>query len=101
MGRYIKKDTRYLGYLRIRVKFPLDKALVSQIKVRIKGRGLMHITMRYENVPHFCFTCGRIGHAIMNRENDDAEEQGIKYGEELRASPPRRAWELNFRQITL
>jgi hypothetical protein len=75
----------------VRVEFPMWKALVPQLKVKIKGRGHMHITIRYENVPHFCFTCGRMGHAAMNFEEEDAEEHGIKYGEELCASPWRRA----------
>jgi hypothetical protein len=40
-----------------------------------------------------------MGHAEMNCEEEDNEEQGIKYGEELRASPPRRAKEINIRQV--
>jgi hypothetical protein len=50
----------------------------------------MPITLMYENVPHLCFSCGCIGHAAMNYEEASSEEQGIHYGEELRASPPRR-----------
>jgi hypothetical protein len=50
----------------------------------------MPITLMYENVPHLCFSCGCIGHAAMNYEEASSEEQGIRYGEELRASPPRR-----------
>jgi hypothetical protein len=43
-----------------------------------------------KNVTHFCFTCGRIGHAAMNCEGAK-EDSSVKYGEELRASPPRRS----------
>jgi hypothetical protein len=31
--------------------------------VKMKGQGQMVITPRYENVPHFCFSCGQIDHA--------------------------------------
>jgi hypothetical protein len=27
--------------------------------------GMMSITLMYENVPHLCFTCGRMGHVVM------------------------------------
>jgi hypothetical protein len=100
LERFIKLDTKYPGYLRVQVDFPLQNALVPQLKVKIKGRGLKHIAVRYENIPHFCFMCGRMGHAAMNCEEDDTEDHGIKYREELRASPPRRARELNIRQIS-
>ncbi|KAK3122179.1 hypothetical protein QOZ80_8BG0666110 [Eleusine coracana subsp. coracana] len=53
LGGYIKMDKRYSGYLRVRVKFPLGKALKPHMTVRIKGRGPMQIMIRYENVPHF------------------------------------------------
>jgi hypothetical protein len=59
----------------------------------------MHITIRYENVPHFCFMCCMMGHAAMNCKEDDAGEHEIKYGEELHASPPRRVRELTVRQV--
>jgi hypothetical protein len=100
VGRFIKMDPRYPGYLRVRVDFPPRKALVPQLKVKIKGIGLMHITVRYENVLHFCFTCGCLGHVAMNCDEGEAEDSGIKFGEELRASPPRRTRDLTIRQVT-
>jgi hypothetical protein len=51
-------DSRYQGYLHVRVDFPLQKALQPSLTVRIKRRGAMVIALRYENVPHFCFHCG-------------------------------------------
>jgi hypothetical protein len=38
-----------------------------------------------------------MGHAVMNYEEEGAEEGSIKFGEELRASPPRRVWEINVK----
>jgi hypothetical protein len=94
IGRYIKTDRRFPGYMRIRVHYPLVKPLMPELKVKIKGRGLMNIVVRYENVPHFCFLCGLIGHAMPNCVDGDVSNQGIKFGEELRASPLRRIREI-------
>jgi hypothetical protein len=58
----------------------------------------MQILARYENFPHFCFTCGRIGHAAFNCEQEESEEQAVRYGEELRASLSKRVREINIRQ---
>jgi hypothetical protein len=91
LGRYIKADSRFPGYMRIRVDYKLSKPLATELKVKIKGRGITSIMLKYENVPHFCFVCGRMGHAAANCEESVVEDQGIKFGEELRASPPRRA----------
>jgi hypothetical protein len=65
---------RYPGYMRVRVEYPLHMAVTPELKVKIRGRGLMSIIIRYENVPYFCFTCRRIGHAAANYEQGDAEE---------------------------
>jgi hypothetical protein len=83
--------------MRVQVEFPPTKPLVPSMNVKVKGRGIMQIILRYENVPHFCFTCRRMGHAVMNYEEEGAEEGSIKFGEELRASPPRRVWEINVK----
>jgi hypothetical protein len=99
LGKYIKMDNRFPGYMRIRVLYPLDKSLLPELKVRIKGRGVINIMLRYENVPHFCFSCGKIGHAAPNCEEEDSAEQGIRFGEELRASPPRRAKEILIKPV--
>jgi hypothetical protein len=49
----------------------------------------MSIMLRYENVPHFCFSCGRIGHVVLSFEEEENAEQGVRFGEELRPSPPK------------
>jgi hypothetical protein len=72
------------------IEFQLSKALVPSLKVKVKGRGTMEIMLRYENIPHFCFICGRIGHAATNYSEDEPEYQSIKFGEELGVSPPKR-----------
>jgi hypothetical protein len=100
LGRYVTMDTRYPSYMRVRVEYPLSKALQPSLPVKIKGRGTMVITLRYENVPHFYFTCGCIGHAAMNCEEGEPMDQDIRFGEELRASPPRRVQQISTKQFT-
>jgi hypothetical protein len=100
LGRYIKSDNKLPGYMRVRVDYPLKKPLLPKMKVKIKGRGMMNIILRYENVCHLCFHCARMGHAAVNCGEHEAEEMGIHYGEELRASPPHRAREIVVQQAT-
>lgn len=57
----------------------------------------MNILVRYENVPHFCFKCGRIGHAAAKCKADIPDELGVRFSEELRASPIKRAREKTVR----
>jgi hypothetical protein len=90
VGTFIWMDTRYPGYLRVRVAYPITKPLEPKLRVRIKGRGLMEVILRYENVPHFCFSCGHIGHVVANCDSGERDDHEIRFGEELRASPPCR-----------
>jgi hypothetical protein len=99
LGRYINMDPRYAGYLRVRVEFLLSKTLVPSISDRVKGRGMMNIMIHYENVPHFYFVCGRMGHAALNCE-EGIGDRSIKFGEDLRASPPKRVREINMKQVS-
>jgi hypothetical protein len=93
LGKFLKTNTRFLGYLCIRIRYLLGKPLMPSLAVTVKGRGQMLITLRYENVPHFCFSCGRIGHAAVNYDAM-VEAQGVAYGEELSASPLRHTKEI-------
>jgi hypothetical protein len=92
-------DRRFPGYLRVRVEFPLAKALMPSLTVRIKGRGATVITLRYENVAHFCFWCGKIGHALATCEDEEADDDFVQFGEELRVSPTRRVREITLKQV--
>jgi hypothetical protein len=97
LGEYIKTDYRYPGYLRIPVEYPLSKPLMPKLMVKVKGRGQMVIALRYENIPHFCFSCGRIGHVALNCETRHADDHGVRFREELRASSPKLVREITLR----
>jgi hypothetical protein len=83
--------------MQVRIEFPLSKALLLHLKVKIKGRGIMEIDVKYENFPHLCFSCVRLGHAAQICEGGP-ELQGIKFGQELRASLPKWVGEISIRQ---
>jgi hypothetical protein len=83
------------------VEWPLEKPLQPKLVVKIKGCGQMRIVLRYENVPYFCFSCGRIGNAAMNCDEEACVEQRVRYGEELRASLMKWVREISLHQITL
>jgi hypothetical protein len=82
--------------MRIKVEYPLENPLLPQMIVKIKGRGQMPIIFCYENVPFFYFTCGCIGHAVINYDEASTDDQGISFGEELRASPPKRVKDISI-----
>jgi hypothetical protein len=72
---------------------------MPQLTVKVKGRGEMLINLRYKNVTHICFSCGRIGHGAPNCKEDLNEEHGVRFGEELRASPPKRIRDINAKPV--
>jgi hypothetical protein len=92
-------DGRFPRYLRVRVDFPLAKSLLPSLTVKIKERGPMVINLKYENVLHFCFRCGRISHALAICHSGIEDEGFVRFGEELRASPPRRVREINLKTV--
>jgi hypothetical protein len=80
LGEFIRLDSKYPGYLRIRVNYHLSKHLMLELTMKVKGHEQMLIITRYENVPHFCFAW----HRACNN----------KFVEELWASPPRHIKEI-------
>ena len=67
--------------------FPLAKPLRQVIEQKVKGKGSMVFMVKYENIPHFCFGCGRIGHAQEECPDEGHTEGGVFFGKELRCSP--------------
>jgi hypothetical protein len=99
IGPVLNYDSQYLGYLQVWVEYPLSKPLLPQLMVKVKGQGPMPITLRYKNVPHFCFSCRRIGHAALSCEEEANKENGVSFGEELWASPPKQVRDISVKPM--
>jgi hypothetical protein len=77
-------------FKRVRVDFALGDALSTSVGIKVRGRGFMEFMVKYENVPHFCFICGHIGHVERECTDEDMYEDGERFSIALRTSPFKR-----------
>ncbi|CAO2144117.1 unnamed protein product [Urochloa humidicola] len=96
---------RNRNFLRARVVLLLEEPLKPVVEASIKGQGVMGFEVGYENVPFFCFVCGRMGHSKREcpKDEDDSEEEEAlempdgqkkkKFGDWMRKSPLKRSAE--------
>ena len=87
LGRVIEVGKAIQNYKTVKVDFPLAKPLRQMIEQRVKGKRSMVFMVKYENIPHFCFGCDRIGHAQEECPDEGHTRGGILFGKELRCSP--------------
>lgn len=59
IGTVLEVGEVRMDYKRVRVDFKLAKAIMAKVSLNVKEHGRMEFVVRYENIPHFCFVCGR------------------------------------------
>jgi hypothetical protein len=87
IGRVLEVGEAVKDFKRVRMDFALGDSLKKEVTIKVRERGDMAFLVKYENVPHFCFICGRIGHAGKECPDEELEEKGERFNIVLRASP--------------
>jgi len=90
LGKVLEVGQAIQNYKRVKVDFPLEKSIQHTVEQKVRGHGLMVFAVKYENIPDFCFGCGRIGH---DKEECPDEEDGVdgnRFGKALRCSPQKK-----------
>lgn len=67
-------DTRWGPFLRLRVQINLKKALARRRSLEVRVDKVL-IPIRYEKLPRFCFSCGKIIH------DSDCHKEGEQLGQ--------------------
>ncbi|XP_074288026.1 uncharacterized protein LOC141613185 [Silene latifolia] len=73
--------------IRIRVLYDIQVPLKASVPVRMKDGRTIEFIVKYERLPTYCYGCGLIGHGEKDCEDGPYEEEDLKVGEWLRASP--------------
>lgn len=55
LGTILEVGEARMNYKRVKVDFPLAKALLPEVQKLVKGYGVLKFAVMYENVPQFCF----------------------------------------------
>ena len=81
-------------FLRVRINIDISKPLLRCSKLRLKGKQVGWVELKYERLPNFCYWCGRVTHGerdceVWLRGNGSLRKEEQQYGEWLRAEPLR------------
>lgn len=78
IGKFVEVDTkdgnRMGKFLRVKAEIDLMKPLKRGTVIKFQGKSL-RVFFKYERLPNFCYTCGRIGHQIKDCEEVDGQEE--------------------------
>jgi hypothetical protein len=103
IARKIDKDATEVefnnmgGYLRARVTVEVANPLRRCIVIESARRQSMDVyEVQYEQIPHFCFSCGRLGHSDLFCHNPGTRDSNgnLQYGKGLRA--PDEKWKTSY-----
>ena len=90
VGRVVLVGDAVQDYKRVKIDFSLAKTIMHTVQQKVRGHGTLEFAVRYENIPFFCFWCGRIGHDKRECPEEIPEVGGVRFGEALRCSPQKR-----------
>ncbi|KAL0011377.1 hypothetical protein SO802_006485, partial [Lithocarpus litseifolius] len=81
--------------LQVRVNIDITKKLVRGEKLTFKDDEQRWVYFRYERLPNFCYTCGKLGHGEKECKEDDSptigkEKPAPQYGAWLKGEPLKR-----------
>ena len=63
------------GYLRARVSVDVNKPLRRWVLIdSARRKKVDHYDMQYEQIPYFCFSCGRLGHSDLYCSNPGSRD---------------------------
>ncbi|TXG51369.1 hypothetical protein EZV62_023893 [Acer yangbiense] len=83
-------------FMRVKVRIDISKPLKRWLRLKLgKTEEVTMVSLKYERLPEFCFTCGRIGHSNKECQDEEAKEATLeetvsKYGSWLKAPIPDR-----------
>ncbi|CAO2185256.1 unnamed protein product [Urochloa humidicola] len=86
LGKVLEVGEKYKDYRRVKLEYLLENLLMPTVDMDVKGMGNMVFTVRYEDTPHHCFICGRMGHAKEDCP-DEIDGAGVIFPKFLRCSP--------------
>ncbi|XP_074318894.1 uncharacterized protein LOC141655729 [Silene latifolia] len=91
LGSYVGRDDSAFPEMeravRIRVLHDVRKPLRSSVEIRMPNGKVTAFDVKYERMPMFCYGCGVLGHGAKDCEDGPYEEEELRFGDKLRASP--------------
>ncbi|TXG69371.1 hypothetical protein EZV62_004306 [Acer yangbiense] len=79
-------------YLRVKVLIDISRPLKRWLRLKLdKSDNIVVVGLKYERLPEFCYTCGRVGHSISVCPDEEAKIEAVegpstKFGSWMRAS---------------